>query len=103
MPHSKRLRPYTLHELAGIVWLHGKECLDDSELPKESCYEIAARTRCSPRRSVKDLSEILRPHFFHQAMEPQSDVPTLLQVAELMTRDNIAMFYQGQGIDGIGT
>ncbi|MFZ4699710.1 MAG: AAA family ATPase [Candidatus Methylumidiphilus sp.] len=101
-PDKTSLRPYALHELAGIVWLHGKECLDGSELPKESCYEIAARTRCSPRRSVRDLSEILRPHFFHLATETQSEVPTLRQVAELMTRDNIAAFYQGQGIDGNG-
>ncbi len=62
-PDKTWLRPYTLHELAGIVWLHGKECLESSELPQESCYEIAARTRCSPRRSVRDLSEVLRPHF----------------------------------------
>jgi len=98
-PDKTWLRPYTLHELAGIVWLHGKECLEGSELPRESCYEIAARTRCSPRRSVRDLSEVLRPHFFHQAMESQDNIPTLRQVAELMTVGNIAAFYEGKRID----
>jgi Holliday junction resolvasome RuvABC ATP-dependent DNA helicase subunit len=101
-PSKTSLRPYTLHELAGIVWLHGKECLEGSELPQESCYEIAARTRCSPRRSVRDLSDVLLPHFFHQAMEALGGVPALRQVADLMTRDNIAAFYDRQGIDGNG-
>jgi Holliday junction resolvasome RuvABC ATP-dependent DNA helicase subunit len=101
-PDKTSLRPYTLHELAGIVWLHGKEYLEGSELSKEACYEISARKRCSPRRSVRDLSDVLSPHFFHLATETQSEVPTLRQVAELMTRDNIAAFYDGQGIDRNG-
>ena len=102
-PDKTWLRPYTLHELAGIVWLHGKECLEGSELPQEACYEIAARTRCSPRRGVRDLSEVLRPHFFHQAHFShgfsQDSIPTLRQVAELMTAANIAAFYEGKRID----
>ncbi len=88
-----------MHELAGIVWLHGKECLEGSELPRESCYGIAARARCSPRRNVRDLSEVLRPHFFHQAMESQTDTPTLRQAAGLMAAENIAAFYEGKRID----
>ncbi len=38
------LRPYTLHELAGIVWLHDKDCLNGFELPREVYDEIAARS-----------------------------------------------------------
>jgi Holliday junction resolvasome RuvABC ATP-dependent DNA helicase subunit len=99
-PNKTALRPYNLHELAGIVWLHGKECLDGSELTKEACYEIAARVRCSPRRAVRELGEVLRPHFFHQAMEINGGkTPSLRELACLMTRENIAVHYEEQGID----
>ncbi len=99
-PNKTSLRPYNLHELAGIVWLHGKDCLDGAELTKEACYEIAARVRCNPRRAVRELGEVLRPHFFHQAMNKQGDnTPSLRQLAGLITRENIAAFYEEQGID----
>lgn len=98
-PNKTWLRSYTLHELAGIVWLRGKECLDGAELTQEACYEIAARARCNPRRSVRELSEALRPHFFHCAMQQAVDMPSLRQAAALMTADQIAAFYETQGID----
>ena len=98
-PNKTWLRSYTLHELAGIVWLRGKECLDGAELTQEACYEIAARARCNPRRSVRELSEALRPHFFHCAMQQAADTPSLRQAAALMTAENIAAFYETQGID----
>ncbi len=98
-PNKTWLRSYTLHELAGIVWLRGKECLDGAELTQEACYEIAARARCNPRRSVRELSEALRPHFFHCAMQQATDTPSLRQAAALMTADQIAAFYETQGID----
>ncbi len=98
-PNKTWLRSYTLHELAGIVWLRGKECLDGAELTQEACYEIAARARCNPRRSVRELSEALRPHFFHCAMQRAANTPSLRQAAALMTADQIATFYETQGID----
>lgn len=98
-PNKTWLRSYTLHELAGIVWLRGKECLDGAELSREACYEIAARARCNPRRSVRDLSEALRPHFFHCAGQQMDGTPSLQQAAALMTPENIAAFYESQGID----
>ncbi|NJM13627.1 MAG: AAA domain-containing protein [Synechococcaceae cyanobacterium SM1_2_3] len=98
-PSKTALRPYTLHEMAGIVWLHGKECLDGAELSREACYEIAARARCNPRRSVRALSETLSPHFFDCAMQQSVGTPSLRQVAALMTAENIAAFYEAQGID----
>lgn len=99
-PNKTALRPYNLHELAGIVWLHGKEYLDGAELTKEACYEIAARVRCSPRRAVRELGEVLRPHFFHQAMEMNGgNAPSLRELAGLMKRENIAAYYEEQGID----
>ncbi|MDD5320486.1 MAG: ATP-binding protein [Methylococcales bacterium] len=63
-PNKTCLRPYNLHELAGIVWLHGKDYLDGAVLTQEACYEIAARMRCNPRRAVRELGEVLSPHFF---------------------------------------
>lgn len=99
-PNKTWLRPYTLHELAGIVWLHGKGCLEGCELSREACYEIAARMRCSPRKSVRELSEALRPHFYHRAMEELGgSTPSLRDTAELMTRDNIAAYFESQGVD----
>lgn len=98
-PNKTWLRSYTLHELAGMIWLHGKGCLDGAELSREACYEIAARARCNPRRSVRDLSEALRPHFFHCAGQQTDGTPSLRQAAELMTPENIAAFYEAQGID----
>lgn len=98
-PNKTWLRSYTLYELAGIVWLRGKECLDSAELSREACYEIAARARCNPRRSVRDLSEALRPHFFHCAGQQMDATPSLQQAAALMMPENIAAFYESQGID----
>lgn len=51
---------------------------------------------------MRELSDVLLPHFFHQAMEALGSVPPLRQVAASMTRDNIAAFYDRQGIDGNG-
>jgi len=99
-PNKTALRPYNLHELGGIVWLKGKECLEGAELTKDACYEIAARMRCNPRRAVRELGEVLRPHFFHQAMEANGgNTPSLRQLSERMTRENIAAYYENQGID----
>ncbi|MDQ5911409.1 MAG: hypothetical protein QG599_3506 [Pseudomonadota bacterium] len=98
-PSKTALRPYTLHEMAGIIWLHGKECLEGAELSRESCYEIAARTRCNPRRGVRALGETLSPHYFECAMQQSADTPSLHQIAALMTAENIADFYEIQGID----
>jgi Holliday junction resolvasome RuvABC ATP-dependent DNA helicase subunit len=99
-PNKIWLHPYTLHELAGIIWLHGRESLDGGELSKETCYEIAARMRCNPRRSIRELTEVLRPHFFSRAMRSVGRAPSSMrEVAEMMTPENIAEFYDAQGID----
>jgi Holliday junction resolvasome RuvABC ATP-dependent DNA helicase subunit len=98
-PNKTWLRPYTLHELAGIVWMHGRESLDGGELPMETCYEVAARARCNPRRSVRELTEVLRPHFFSRAMRSTGIAPAMRDVAAMMTPEQIAEFYDAQGID----
>lgn len=101
-PNKTWLRPYTLHEMAGIVWLHGKSSLDGEELSQDACYEIAARNRCNPRRSVRELSETLRPHFFSKVMASKEGQPSMADVADLLVQDNIAQFYDTQGIDSNG-
>ncbi|MFZ4700721.1 MAG: hypothetical protein ACOYMG_11790 [Candidatus Methylumidiphilus sp.] len=58
--------------------------LDGSELSREACYEIAARMRCSPRRSVRELSEVLRPHFFHRVMQ-ELDGKILLKLGNILS------------------
>ena len=98
-PHKTWLRPYTLHEMAGIIWLHGKDCLDGAELSREACYEIAARMRCNPRRSVRALSEVLRKHYFTRLLRETGNRPPFIEVAAIMTTENIAAFYEAQGID----
>lgn len=101
-PDKTWLRPYTLHELAGIIWLHGKNCLDGAELNRDACYEIAARNQCNPRRSIRQLTQILVPHFFMRAMKSSGEQPSLHATANLMDRERIASFYDSQGIDANG-
>lgn len=98
-PHKTWLRPYTLHEMAGIVWLHSRDCLDGAELTREACYEIAARMRCNPRRSVRALSQVLRKHYFTRLLRETGNRPSFIEVAAIMTAENIATFYEAQGID----
>lgn len=101
-PDKTWLRPYTLHELAGILWLHGKGCLDGAELAQDACYEIAARNQCNPRRSVRQLTQTLVPHFFSRAMDVSEGKPTLRDTAAWITQENIARFYDDQGTDANG-
>ncbi|WP_201069151.1 MULTISPECIES: AAA family ATPase [Thiorhodovibrio] len=101
-PDKTWLRPYTLHELAGILWLHGKGCLDGAELSREACYEIAARNQCNPRRSVRQLTNTLVQHFFSRALAAGEGKPSLRDTATWMTGENIARFYDQQGIDANG-
>jgi Holliday junction resolvasome RuvABC ATP-dependent DNA helicase subunit len=101
-PNKTWLRPYSLHELAGILWLHGMDCLDGAELARDACYEIAARNQCNPRRSVRQLSQTLVPHFFSRAMAEREGHPSLPETAAWLTRERIAAFYDEQGIDPNG-
>ena len=48
-PDRVLLRNYTLYELSGILWLHGKKELEEYSLPYDVCFEISARTRAQPR------------------------------------------------------
>lgn len=98
-PNKTWLRPYTLDELAGIIWLHGKEEMEGIELTRDACYEIAARNQCNPRRSVRELTQVILPHFFSRASKAGSVATGYENVASLISADSIAEFYDKQGID----
>ena len=101
-PDKTWLRPYTLYELAGIVWWHGRECLDGYELPHEVCYEIAARMRCNPRRAVRSLREALRPYFYCKQLDSEGRSPTLREIGARMNLEAVQAYYEEQGIDSNG-
>ncbi|MGH8583445.1 MAG: hypothetical protein ACREWG_11810 [Gammaproteobacteria bacterium] len=79
-PDKTWLRLYTLDELAGIIWLHGRECLDGFELAREVCLEIAARMRSGTGTGSPGLADIGRA----------------------MTLDAVGVYYDEQGIDSNG-
>ncbi len=101
-PDKTWLPPYTLEELAGIVWHHGKECLDGYELPKEVCLEVAARMRCNPRRAVRSVKEALRPHFLRKLQDETGKAPSLREIGAAMTVPDVAAYYDVQRIDPNG-
>lgn len=97
-PDKTYLRPYTLHELAGIVWLHGKLNLNDFELPREVCYEIAARMRCQPRRAVRALTQTLIPHF-HGLTHQAGERANYSRIGAALTPEAVATWFDAQGVD----
>ncbi len=60
------LADYSLTELAGIIWLHGRKLFGGFELAREICVEVAARNRCNPRRAVRSLENDLLAQFYSQ-------------------------------------
>jgi Holliday junction resolvasome RuvABC ATP-dependent DNA helicase subunit len=97
-PDKTYLRPYTLDEMAGILWLHGQQNLDGFELPREVCVEIAARMRCNPRRAVRALTQTLIPHF-HERTHGEGGAFDLHRIAEAMTQSAVAQYFDANGID----
>lgn len=97
-PDKTYLRPYTLHELAGIVWFHGKENLGGRELAREVCYEIAARMRCQPRRAVRALTQMLIPHF-HSITHEGGERVDYARIADSLQPQAVAAWFDSQGTD----
>jgi Holliday junction resolvasome RuvABC ATP-dependent DNA helicase subunit len=97
-PDKTYLRPYTLDEMAGILWLHGQQNLDGFELPREVCIEVAARMRCNPRRAVRALTQSLIPHF-HERTHADTAAFDLRRIAEAMTQPEVAGYFDAIGID----
>jgi Holliday junction resolvasome RuvABC ATP-dependent DNA helicase subunit len=100
-PGRVLLRNYTLEEVSGILWKHGRDVLDGFDLPQEVCIEIAASVRCRPREAVRMLSEHLIQHFHGLARETGQQANRRL-IGETMTREGVAAFFDAQGIDPNG-
>lgn len=93
-PTRTTLRSYSLDEVAGIVWLHGRRALDGAELDHATCVEIAARMRCSPRPSVNIL-EPLAAHFYAVAERERSgEIPSQSEVAARMHVSDVARWFE---------
>lgn len=58
------LASYLLDELAGIICFHARKLFGGYELPREVCIEVAARSRCNPRRAVRSLENDLLSEFY---------------------------------------
>lgn len=100
-PDKTYLRPYTLNEVAGIVWLHGKSLLSNVELPQEVCLEIAARTRCNPRRAVRTLQHGLIPHVFSISHADSKKID-YKKLSKAFTHDVVINWFEDQKIDQNG-
>ena len=101
-PDRTMLRPYTLEDMAGIVWLHAVKKLGRPGLSRDTCIEISARMQCSPRPSVNIL-EPLVASFYGTAEHNLGRVPTREEVADLMTVGAVERWFEDtQGIDRNG-
>ena len=101
-PDKTWLRPYTLRELAGIVWLRGSSELDGVSLPESACIEIAARMRCNPRKAVRALVHQIIPHFFARMRAEGVSHVSWRDLGGRLTAESIGSFFDGQGIDRNG-
>lgn len=102
-PDKTILRPYTLEEMAGIVWFHSSRKLSQG-LSRETCLEIAARMQCSPRPSVNILDSLISS-FYGEFERTEGRAPSREEVAEQMTSIAVARWFEtSQGIDfnGLG-
>jgi Holliday junction resolvasome RuvABC ATP-dependent DNA helicase subunit len=101
-PDKTVLRPYTLEEMAGIVWLHSTEKLGSPGLSRGTCVEIAARMQCSPRPSVNILEPLISS-FYRSAEHELGGTPTKAEVASRMNTDAVAAWFEEtQGFDRNG-
>ena len=80
-PDKTTLRPYTLEEMAGIIWLHSTDKLEQPGLARATCLEIAAHMQCAPRPSVNILEPLIST-FYGSAEEALGRVPTRTEVAD---------------------
>lgn len=93
------LRPYTLEEIAGIVWTHAHRALDGWDLPFNVCEEIGARMRANPRRAVRIIEQALIPHAFVRLTDSGVESPTSSEIGMAITVDMVASYFERLGID----
>lgn len=92
-PTRTTLRPYTLEETAGIVWLRARGMLDGADLSRATCLEIAARMQCSPRPSVQVLNQLVANFYALAERESGGAVPTRADVARRMDVDDVGRWF----------
>ena len=94
------LAAYSLDELAGIIWHHGRKLFGGFELPREVCLEVAARSRCNPRRAVRGLENDLLAEFYNKLPPAERTAKNAEPAAAaLMTVEAVAAYYDGHGVD----
>ena len=93
------LRPYTLDEIAGIVWTHANKALEGWELPFDVCEEIGARMRANPRRAVRVIEQALIPHAFVRLNDAGNESPTSAEIGAAITVEVVSSYFEKLGID----
>ena len=94
------LAAYSLAELAGIICFHARKLFGGYELPREVCIEVAARSRCNPRRAVRSLENDLLAEFYNKLPAAQRRQKNAERAAAaLMTAEAVATYYDGHGVD----
>jgi len=94
------LAAYSLEQLAGIIWHHARKLFGGYEMPYDVCIEVAARSRCNPRRAVRSLENDLLAEFYNKLPANQRSRKNAERAAaQLMTRDAVAAYYDSHGVD----
>jgi len=102
-PDQTYLSPFTLDEIAGMIWLRGKELLNNEELARDVCYEIAARTQGTPRIALRKLEFNIIPYVDSISPENQTSID-YKKLANAISIDLIVKWFESQKIDlnGLG-
>ncbi len=94
-----QLVPYSITELAGILYVHGKRVFGGYELSRDVCEEIAVRSRCNPRKAVRSLENDMLAHLLSLVpVELEMDA-ALKEAGRLMTKASVSDYYLAQGVD----
>lgn len=94
------LAAYSIDELAGIIYHHGKKLFGGYELPREICLEVAARSRCNPRRAVRSLENDLLAEFYSKLPASKRKGENVERAAAtLMTLEAVVAYYDSHGVD----
>jgi Holliday junction resolvasome RuvABC ATP-dependent DNA helicase subunit len=102
-PTRTELRPYTLEETAGIVWLKAKSILEGTDLSRDTCLEIAARMQCRPRPSVQILNPLVASFYSLAEGEGGGEIPSRVEVAQRMNAADVGnWFVQTLQVDANG-
>ena len=94
-----QLAPYSITELAGILYLHGKRVFGGYELSRDVCEEIAVRSRCNPRKAVRSLENDMLAHLLSLVPAELDMDAALREAGRLMTTASVSEYYHTQGID----